>query len=172
MKSYLSIAAAIATVILILVVYTKCDDIKAWNYNRHIVKADSAVHKADEIKEAGVVVRTSHNKLINSPEVTNDTTAMKVVVSSNKVIANTDSENVALRTANKELHAAGEKPVLRLIPYMDALVRFRLDSTTVKQGYMGRAGIDYRIINHISAKVEYQYDGRHQVNAGLHITFK
>lgn len=162
----------IAIIVVAGIIYLKIDDIKAWNYNRHIVKADSAIHKADEIKVAGVVVRASHKKLINSPEVINDTTAMKVVVSSNKVIANVDSQNVALRTANKELHDAGEKPVPRLIPYVDALVSFRVDSSVVKQSYGGRAGIDYRLINHVNAKVEYEYDRGHKLNAGIHITFR
>lgn len=173
-KSTAGIITGIGLVILILVVYTKCDDIKAWNYNRHIQKADSAVTVANVTHTEGATIRRSHTVLINSPEVKHDTTAQKVVKSSNAVIANADKEITSLRTAVTEAKAAGEKPAPRWVPYVDALYAFNIDSTVVKPQLKFRAGIDYRLPLHINAKIELEHTKQYPwtINAGVHVTFR
>lgn len=172
LKSTAGIITGIGLVILILVAYTKCDEIKAWNYNRHTAKADSALVVADTAHSEGIVARTEHEKLLNTPEVRNSVAAQKVVVSSNKVIAKADKEIAALRTTVDETKAAGEKPVPRAIPYIDVLGSVNADTTQMKMRMVIRAGIDYRILPHVFAKIEVVRDPNYRLNVGAHITFR
>ena len=186
LKSTAGIATGIAIILAAIVVYWKWGDIKAWNHDRHIAKAEQHVEtakplivSADSAKKEGVQIRTRHNTLINSPEVRNDTTAQKVVKSSNKVIANTDFEVSKLRaaiaqkdSAIDEYKKAGPPPGPKLVPYIDAVYKFNMDSTAMKPHMVLRAGLDYKILPFTSVKLELERNPAYQLNVGAHIAFR
>lgn len=138
---------------------------------------------ADSAHAQGVVVRSDYNALVSSPRIRSNPGAVEVTTSANKVIGKADAEVVNLRASNtqlerqvRDLQTRPPEPTPRSVVYADPLYSF---SNLRRPLITGRVGIDYRLISHVSAKVEVGYmpppPGRSRAefvaNVGAHITF-
>lgn len=201
LKGYIKTAAGIVTAI-VLVALLIFGFIKFLNWNdarknaqrakeivsaqAHADTAKTEIVAADTAHAQETILRDSYARLITSPRVRSNPVAVEVAHAGSAALAKSDTEVVHLRNANtqlqrqiSDLQAAGPEPVPRAIPYVDPLFSVR---TTGKPIINVRAGLDYRIISHINAKVELAYEpppsgGIKQnpelrLNVGAHITFR
>jgi len=158
----------IAIIILFFKGQSIWDGIQARLYNQKTVSSQAhgdtakvAEKVADSTHKQGVLITTNWEGLIRSQAVRNNPKAKEVADSGTKVIDNAKAENVALRAANTQLHKQvtdlenrPDKPVPRLIPYVQPLYSF---SNNRRPLLIGRAGIDYRVANHFKATLELAY---------------
>jgi hypothetical protein len=165
------VLVAIGVVLLVAGVwkgYSLVDTLRTAHRDKKLVAAaahhDSATTfhaRADTAKAKGAVVRGQLADLVSSPKVQADPIALQVAVAGAAVIAQADteisnvrSENQQLRSEAADVKSAGSDPGPRGIPYLEPLVRFRRHEKAVP---IARAGIDYRLFPHVSAKLELEY---------------
>jgi hypothetical protein len=196
LKGFLYVLGGVLAIVAAIFVYTHVDDWKRARYNAKSVSAaahgDTAAAfaaVADTTHAQGVVIRDNWRVLTSSSEVKRNPVAVKVAEKGNQVIANADKETSALRSANAQLtsqvhdlETRGEPPTPRAIPYVEPLYSFRSSSRSTP---LLRLGVDYRVLPHVSAKIETSYEPppatkpgekamqpEFRLTVGGHITFR
>jgi hypothetical protein len=191
--SVVGIFVALLLVAGIIWAYTKRDQ---WFANRFNQKTVSSVAHGDTAKTElavadtahvqGVVIRDNWRILASSPAVRSNPVATHVASEATKVIANADTETTHLRAANnqlqlqvRDLESRGPVPRPRAVPYLDPLYSFSSKGRAVP---VLRAGVDYRIVSWVHAKVEASYEPppagapdqrpEFRVTVGGHITLR
>lgn len=144
-------------------IQTRLYNQKTASSEAHGDSAKVEIAEADTTRAQGVVIRDRFNTLVNSPEVRKNPVATRVATESKKVIANADTEKTHLRNANaqlqkqvNDLETRPNKVEPRSVPYIDAL--YSENFATHKGVPVIRAGVDYRIISSIKAKLEGSYE--------------
>lgn len=129
----------------------------------HIANADTALVRARQDSVNAASLTRELEAILSEPTILSNPGAVRVGVSSKKVIAAKDSEIGNLKTAVTEsksaaasYKAAGEKPVPRFSPYGDLGYTISL---TKKYGVPTvRAGATYRVIGWAHVKGELSYE--------------
>jgi hypothetical protein len=196
LKSTVGIVTAIGVAVALLIFVFKFgtikDAIQSRLYNSkttssvaHGDSANASKALADTAHAQGIVVRSSYNALKASPRVRNNPVALEVSNSADKVIGKADTEVVNLRSANTQLErqvhdlqTRPPEPTPRATIYVDPLYSF---SNVRRPMIVARVGVDYRLLPHVSAKVEVGYmppppsstkqSAEFVANVGAHITF-
>lgn len=168
-KGALAALGAVLLVFGIVKGYSYRDEIVAFVRQGHLVAADTLGKRADTLHAQASAVdstivapaRNDFGVYANSPEVRNNPVAHKVATKAGVLVAGLDksnsitkAENATLRRQVTELEAAGPPPGPRAIPYADALYSL---SSKGKPLPMIRAGLDYRVLPHVFARVEGSY---------------
>lgn len=196
LKGFLYVLGGVLAIVATIFVYTHVDDWKRARFDAKTVSAaahgDTAaafVAIADTTHAEGVVIRDNWRVLTSSSEVKRNPVAVKVAEKGNAVIANADKEATALRSANAQLtlqvhdlETRGEPPKPRAIPYIEPLYSFRSSGRATP---LLRLGVDYRLLPHVSAKIETSYEPppapkpgedamkpEFRLTVGGHITFR
>ena len=166
------------------------DDYRTLKYDTRTRSAEARGDSANVMRDSSAlftrrdsVVRVPYIVYRNSPQVKRNPVADTLGGKSDSLIANLDSElrlkkgeADMLRRQVGDLVSRGEKPRPRAVPYLEPLYSF---STTGGKP-MIRAGVDYRILSGVNAKVEASYEAPpigtnapdFRLNVGARINFR